>query len=428
MKSRQKKRIVNQVQENKEEEKFRDKEIDTKSIEFSIFPSTPKRDEPLINRNLADNSHASKKDADFPLSPTKLSYKINPYFNRQSFDIIKYLKIEMFGIGEPGNLEPIGNENNLKNFFYVPVQLELLVCFGIFLCFDSFLYVLTYLPIRVFLALILLIKDIFNRFFFGSSDNSFHRTQTYDLMRGATLLITVLILKQINMSQIYHLIRGQSMIKLYVLTSMMEVLDKLLSTFGQDCFDALHRQTRFNPKSIDMALTYLLVNTYVVIHSILYFFQIATLTVVINSADEALITVLILNNFAEIKSFVFKKFDSNNLFQLTCSDINERFQIILFLCLIATIAVVQSTESIWESSFSYIQVCSFMVIGEVLADCIKHAFINKFNSIRPTSYDDFAYILRSDILSNQKDQVILDHTYSVTRRIGLSQVIHFMIL
>ena len=55
---------------------------------------------------------------------------------------------------------------------------------------------------------------------------------------------------------------------------------------------------------------------------------IATLTVAINSADQALVTVLVLNNFAEIKSFVFKKFDKQNLFQLSCSDITERFQLV----------------------------------------------------------------------------------------------------
>ncbi len=96
-------------------------------------------------------------------------------------------------------------------------------------------------------------------------------------------------------------------------------------------FDALHSQTKSNPWSVRLLFYFLIVNVYVILHSGLYFLHVATLTVVINSADETLITVLILNNFAEMKSFVFKKFDSNNLFQLACSDITERFQMMLFL-------------------------------------------------------------------------------------------------
>lgn len=56
------------------------------------------------------------------------------------------------------------------------------------------------------------------------------------------------------------------------------------------------------------------------------------------------------------------------------------------------------------------------------ADAMKHAFINKFNGIDAAVYKDYAAVLRMDILSNQKDQIILDHTYSVTRRLGLCQV------
>lgn len=229
-------------------------------------------------------------------------------------------------------------------------------------------------------------------------------------------------LRQINMSQIYHFIRGQSMIKLYVLTSMLEIVDKLLCSFGQDAFDALHWHTRFNPRSVQMALTFLMVTGYVSLHSAVYFLHVATLTVVINSVDSALITVLILNNFAELKSFVLKKFDCNNLFQLACSDITERFQMFLFLALILIVAVAQAGSTWPETLLSFSKIGLMMFVSEVFADWFKHAFINKFNMINASVYQDFAYVLRNDILSNQKDEVILDHTYSVTRRLGLSQV------
>ena len=376
-------------------------------------------------------------------------------------------------IGEPGLLEP-PNKEHLQNFFHVPSQIESIILLGVFICLDAFLYVLTYLPIRVILSFYLLLVEIHcmilpNIFYLNSNDSSnsknnssgssnnsnnsigncssinnnnniiindnddnknnmkskytFHRTHIYDLMRGMMFIIGCLSLSYINMSQVYHFIRGQGMIKLYVLTAMLEICDKLLSSFGQDAFDSLHSVTRNNPKSIELFLTFIMVTIYICIHSINYFFLIATITVVINSDDKALLTVLILNNFTEMKTYVLKKYDCHHLFQLTCSDIVERFQMFLFLFLILIIQLSQSNIILWyDTLLSFLKIAMFMLIAECFADWMKHAFINKFNFINATVYEDFAYVLRNDILSNQKDQIILDHTYSVTRRLGLSQV------
>ena len=56
---------------------------------------------------------------------------------------------------------------------------------------------------------------------------------------------------------------------------------------------------------------------------------------------QALLTLLISNNFAEIKSSVFKKFDKHNLFQLSCHDVVERFKLALFLAMIMLLNVCQ---------------------------------------------------------------------------------------
>lgn len=335
----------------------------------------------------------------------------------------------MLGIGEPGHLDPPQNQN-IMNFLHVPFQLESLLTLGCIVCLDAFLYVVTYLPIRVFFSIFLLVGEILSRVTMQwieggkkrAGKSMFHRTQLYDLMRGLLMLIGVVALRQINMSQVYHFIRGQNMIKLYVLASMMEVMDKLFASFGQDAFDALHLQTRYNPTSIKLFQYFVITSIYVVAHSSLYFFEVATYTVVVNSSDEALLTVLILNNFAELKSYVFKKFDNNNLFQLACSDINERFQILLFLVIIMIVAITQNSFNLKELAPGFIRIIALMAIGESVADSVKHAFIIKFNTISPDIYEDFAFVLRFDILGNRKDKIILDHSYAVTRRLGLSQV------
>ncbi|KAJ1435235.1 eukaryotic membrane protein family-domain-containing protein [Ochromonadaceae sp. CCMP2298] len=349
------------------------------------------------------------------------------FFDANKFNIWEYLKVEMLGIGEPGTLEP-PSESHIRNFFLVPLYLEALICLGFFICLDAFLYVITYLPIRVVFSLYLLVAHLLGAALpnlypsKAKPELQFHRTHTYDLMRGAMFFLGCMALRQINMSHIYHYIRGQSMIKLYVLTSMLEIIDKLLCSFGQDAFDSLHWQTRHHPRSLTLFMTFVMVTGYVIVHSSVYFFHVATLTVVVNSVDKELITVLILNNFSELKTFVLKKFDCNNLFQLACSDITERFQSFLFLSLIFIVALAQAGPAWRETVYMFVRLTLMVFVGECFADWMKHAFINKFNMINATVYEDFAYVLRNDILSNQKDEVILDHTYSVTRRLGLSQI------
>jgi hypothetical protein len=360
-------------------------------------------------------------------------------FDKNNFKIWEYLKIEMFGIGEPGHMEPPSGKENLNNFFFVPLMLEHLLGLGLFASFDAFLYVITFLPIRFLFSFYLLIVEciyipieaVHRKFKMKSKKDkkknqyrfNFHRTHTYDLMRGIMIIAGTLFLRQINMSRVYHFIRGQGVVKLYVLTAMLETMDKLLSSFGIDMFDALHWQTRTNPKSLMLIGRFIIVLVYVCLHAGLYFFQVATVTVVINSADTQLQTVLILNNFSELRTFVFKKFDVNNLFQLSCSDITERFQMMLFLGITLHVAIAQSGEQWKEAIPIYSKVVTMFVIGEIVADSVKHAFICKFNSIDPKCYNDFSFIISRDILSNRTDSIILDHTYSVTRRLGLSQVI-----
>jgi hypothetical protein len=46
----------------------------------------------------------------------------------------------------------------------------------------------------------------------------------------------------------YHWIRGQAMLKLYVLIAIVEVFDRLLCSFGQDAWDSLYWNTTRRPR------------------------------------------------------------------------------------------------------------------------------------------------------------------------------------
>ena len=56
-------------------------------------------------------------------------------------------------------------------------------------------------------------------------------------------------------------------------------------------------------------------------------FQFVTLSVAINSNDYKLLTIIISNQFVELKGSVFKRITVNNLFQISCSDIRERLHL-----------------------------------------------------------------------------------------------------
>lgn len=55
------------------------------------------------------------------------------------------------------------------------------------------------------------------------------------------------------------------------------------------------------------------------IHTLILFYMLIALNVAINSYDYTLISLLISNQFVEIKGSVFKKFEKENLFQIMCA-------------------------------------------------------------------------------------------------------------
>lgn len=60
-----------------------------------------------------------------------------------------------------------------------------------------------------------------------------------DLLKGAVVLGCWVITWKVDTSMMYHLVKTQSVIKLYIFYNMLEVGDRLLSAFGQDTIDAL---------------------------------------------------------------------------------------------------------------------------------------------------------------------------------------------
>lgn len=270
-----------------------------------------------------------------------------------------------------------------------------------------------------------------------SSLTSFHKA---DLLQGAVIIFSCAALMNLDASRMYHFIRAQSAVKLYVIYNLIEVGDRLLSALGQDVFECLFssetlsRNASGRSKIVLPLGMFLLSLVYNVAHSIVLFYQVITLNVAVNSYSNALLSLLMSNQFVEVKSSVFKRTEKENTFQLACADIVERFQLWLVLFIIALRNIVEigglsvpgvgaelgvddvttkvplHNTSILPASFTILpswflsgEVLSpfLIVIGsEMIVDWIKHAYINKFNNIKPNFYGRILDILCKDYYTN----------------------------
>jgi hypothetical protein len=148
------------------------------------------------------------------------------------FTLWDYLKPELvWNIDENlSRVESKTNNKQVKNLFWVPFRLEQFLTHGLLICTDSLLYIFTFLPMRIIYAVCLVLQSMLPKAIrFGRV----RRTQIYDLLTAALIVAGVYTISQVHMSIVYHYIRGQAVIKLYVIFNMLEIIDKLFTSLGQ---------------------------------------------------------------------------------------------------------------------------------------------------------------------------------------------------
>ncbi|KAL5273108.1 TAPT1 family protein [Megaselia abdita] len=309
----------------------------------------------------------------------------------------------------------------IYSFMKIPREVEKFIIYGVIQCVDSFLYIHTFLPIRFLLAVWALIYRPIASLKGTRKQKLLTPAEICDLLKGSIWIFCTLVMLSVDTNRVYHIIKSQSIIKLYIFYNMLEVGDRLLSAFGQDTIDALF-WTATESKSkkrehfgLIPHIVFALI--YVVLHSFLIMFQATTLNVAVNSNNKGLLTIMISNNFVELKGSVFKKFDKNNLFQLTCSDVRERFHlsILLFIVVIQTMK-----EFNWSLEQFYVMLpdCCYVLITEILIDWIKHAFITRFNELPVDVYREYTISLAYDMTQTRQKHAFSDHSDLVARRMG----------
>ncbi|KAJ9101815.1 hypothetical protein QFC21_003154 [Naganishia friedmannii] len=283
------------------------------------------------------------------------------------------------------------------------------------------------------------------------------------ILRSLLVIIPTIVLSMTtDVSKMYHKVRGQDTIKLYVIYNALEIADKLCSAFGQDILDTLFsketleaawwsdssdqqeskRRKRRKRERATPFFFFMLGLGYVHIHALVYFYQLVSLNVAVNSYDNALLTLLVSNQFVEIKGSVFKKFEKENLLQIMCADIVERFQLGLMLSVIAVRNMIEMSGS--EIAFlpkSFVKGKSLLdtilspvlivILSEMAVDWLKHAFITKFNHIRSSVYDRYLDVLCKDVVlagrtrqsvTTKTRNILTDHTLLLGRRLGFASL------
>ncbi|GMM56067.1 Emp65 protein [Maudiozyma humilis] len=288
----------------------------------------------------------------------------------------------------------------LGNMVRIPLRIEQFMAFTLLASLDCFLYYFTVLPIKIVVGVS-----------WGRHNNALRLSRTYRERVTLLLILCVSIgLSQLDTSKVYHRIKRQSAMKLYMLFSVLEVADKMLASLGQSLLGVLLSKSSYRHLRKRQLLLVGLSLCYLGCHCVVLLYQTIALNVAVNSYSNSLVTLLLSLQFAEIKSAVFKKFDKEGLFQLTLADSAERFKLSLLITIIMLRNLGTTQLPIWPQLpaanslvSSVLRAPVVYILGsELVVDWVKHAYITKFNRIRPGIYDKFFYIMQRDHATSQQ--------------------------
>ena len=239
------------------------------------------------------------------------------------------------------------------------------------------------------------------------------------------LLAAFAAVKLVDVSVVYHYIRGQEVIKLYLACSVLECFDKLCCAFNCHVLDALQNSVYIlvNTAQEDCSTAELINATFQLAfdaaltlaatcaHAMIMLTHAVTLSVAINSHTNAMLLVLISNNFGEIKSHIFKKMDAAKLFSVARLDIVERVPLIICHVVVAAQRVTAAGSVAGGLTRKMLKDSLMVLSSEIVVDVFKHAFMSKFNNIRPRVYRGFLRQLC-------REHVKLAQSYRLHRVVG----------
>ncbi|KAH7570839.1 hypothetical protein JRO89_XS05G0204400 [Xanthoceras sorbifolium] len=273
-------------------------------------------------------------------------------------------------------------ERVYDTIFRLPWRCELLIDVGFFVCFDSFLSLLTIMPTRILISLWRLL-----------SVRQFNRPSAAELCDFACFVVLVCGVT---------LLQQTGVVKTVTLSIFDMIFDKLCQSFGGDVLQTLFNSAEglanCSEENMSFWIWRFISDQALATAASNILSQAITLSTCIVAHNNALLALLVSNNFAEIKSNVFKRFSTANIHGLVYADSVERFHISAFLLFVLAQNILEA-EGPWFQSFLFNALLVFMC--EMLIDIIKHSFLAKFNDIKPIAYSEFLEDLCKQTLNMQ---------------------------
>lgn len=299
---------------------------------------------------------------------------------------------------------------------FVPYQLERFLLVGIAVCLDSFLGILTLLPIRFLRA----VRSISSGRSTTTDRARLKGDELFDILSMFMFTVVVFFLYKVDVGAVYFWMKDmtQEFLKLSVLYTALDLGDKICCSFGVDALEALSAsctQATEAPRwwSVRiigiLASDTLVASVLLVGHAAVLMAQAMVFGVAMNSKKNTLIALLIAANFAEIKGTVLKRFDSTRLYILACQDTVERFHLIAVLLFVIVEEMTSSGHSFVNQRL--LMQCFYVFMSEVVIDVVKHAVLGKFNEVRPGVYREF--------MKDLSENVAASHSHNSHKIVGL---------
>eukprot|EP01053_Blabericola_migrator_P007358 Blabericola_migrator_1__7357@NODE_373_length_9251_cov_2588_298889_g298_i0_p1_GENE_NODE_373_length_9251_cov_2588_298889_g298_i0NODE_373_length_9251_cov_2588_298889_g298_i0_p1_ORF_typecomplete_len628_score104_52DUF747/PF05346_11/9_5e76_NODE_373_length_9251_cov_2588_298889_g298_i048966779 len=248
-----------------------------------------------------------------------------------------------------------------------------------------------------------------------------HLNDLFALIDFSILILTSLFFRLcVDVSGMYHFVRGQALLKLYVLYNMLEITERMWRSLEMDMMDDLRvlvdvwvngTGAKGDPRSADQVPVKSLeehISTKVcwraclavlgvIVHTGMHLCRGLLLCITMKSSESGMFLLLVSNNWGELKSTVFKKQTHLSLWPIAASDVVERFQIcadIIFVTIQFSFSPRTGT-SVVANSLSWLLL---MLVIEMFVDFCKHAFLIKFNKIQSDIYVTFKRVCMADAL------------------------------
>eukprot|EP01089_Gocevia_fonbrunei_P010730 TRINITY_DN2369_c0_g1_i1.p1 TRINITY_DN2369_c0_g1~~TRINITY_DN2369_c0_g1_i1.p1 ORF type:complete len:247 (-),score=14.61 TRINITY_DN2369_c0_g1_i1:259-999(-) len=161
---------------------------------------------------------------------------------------------------------------------------------------------------------------------------------------------------------------------------------------------------------------------YLTLHSLSLLFMVALLDAALQEGYIGLFALLVLVQFAEIKSTVLKDIKEKALYEMCLEDVMERFQLLISLaCLFLyyvtfSVAGLDEEKDLWYLAKSIITI----YLSEVAVDWIKHTSVICYTPNSNHVYARFGFTLSRLAVDFEKTNWLTERSRPVATEIGFS--------